>query len=71
MKLEKIAYNKLNSRGKENFNFTQLASKLAQYGVFCQKLADDWAGANLVAINQDGETALIQLKERFTVDPKY
>jgi len=70
MKLEKIEYNLLNSKQKENYNFHKVASALADYGYNSLRLNDDWQGADFIAIN--GEDMLkVQLKGRFTVDKKY
>ena len=70
MKFEKIEYNLLNSKQKENYNFHKVASALADYGYNSLRLNDDWQGADFIAIN--GEDMLkVQLKGRFTVDKKY
>ena len=70
MILNKVNYNKLNSKQKENYNFHKVASALADYGYNSLRLNDDWQGADFIAIN--GEDMIkIQLKGRFTVDKKY
>jgi hypothetical protein len=70
MILNKVDYNKLNSKQKENYNFHKVASALADYGYNSLRLNDDWQGADFIAIN--GEDMIkIQLKGRFTVDKKY
>jgi hypothetical protein len=70
MILNKVDYDKLNSKQKENYNFHKVASALADYGYNSLRLNDDWQGADFIAIN--GENMIkIQLKGRFTVDKKY
>ena len=70
MILNKVNYNKLNSKQKENYNFHKVASALADYGYNSLRFNDDWQGADFIAIN--GEDMIkIQLKGRFTVDKKY
>jgi hypothetical protein len=70
MTLEKINYNSLNSKQKENYNFHKVASALADYGYNSLRLNDDWQGADFIAIN--GEDMIkVQLKGRFTIDKKY
>lgn len=72
MKLQKIAYSKLNSRQKEIFNFQKVAGLLADYGFNCLKLADDWQGADFLAYHKDGtHTLKVQLKSRPTIGSKY
>ena len=67
-----IAYEKLNARQKEAFNFQKVAALLANYGFNCIKLADDWQGADFLAYHNDGEQTLkVQLKGRLTIDKKY
>ena len=72
MKFEKIEYQALNSRQKENHNFQKVSALLADYGFITIKLSDDWQGADFIAHHINGETYLkIQLKGRLTVDTKY
>ncbi len=69
---QRIKYNELNSRQKENFNFQKVASELADYGFNCMWLNDDWQGADFIACHINGDTFLkIQLKGRLTIDQKY
>ncbi len=69
---EKIEYEKLNARQKENYNFQKISSKLAGYGFNCMWLNDDWQGADFIACHIDGNTFIkIQLKGRLTIDKKY
>ena len=70
MKLEKIEYNLLNSKQKENYNFHKVASALADYGYNSLRLNDDWQGADFIAVNGDNMLK-VQLKGRFSVDKKY
>jgi hypothetical protein len=70
--LEKISYQDLNSRQKENYNFQKAAARLADYGFNCIWLTDDWQGADFIAVHIDGETFLkVQLKGRLMIDRKY
>jgi hypothetical protein len=69
---EKIRYEDLNSRQKENFNFQKVAAHLADYGFNCLRLSDDWQGADFIACHIDGNTFLkVQLKGRLNIDKKY
>ncbi|MFE8646185.1 hypothetical protein ACFX58_13965 [Sphingomonas sp. NCPPB 2930] len=69
---QRIEYEQLNSRQKENFNFQKVAAHLADYGFNCLRLSDDWQGADFIACHIDGETVLkVQLKGRLTIDRKY
>jgi hypothetical protein len=69
---EKIRYEDLNSRQKENFNFQKVAAHLADYGFNCLRLSDDWQGADFIACHIDGNTSLkVQLKGRLNIDKKY
>ena len=70
--LNKISYEQLNSRQKENYNFQKVAAHLADYGFNCMWLNDDWQGADFIACHMDGNTFLkVQLKGRLTIDQKY
>lgn len=70
--LQKIIYQDLNSRQKENFNFQKVAAHLADYGFNCLRLSDDWQGADFIACHIDGDTFLkVQLKGRLTIDRQY
>ena len=71
-KLEKISYNKLSTRQKENYNFQKVASALADYGYQCIKLSDDWQTADFIAQHIDGKTFIkVQLKAGLTISKKY
>lgn len=72
MKLNKIKYEELNARQKENYNYHKVASRLADYGYDCMRLNNDWQGADFIAVHNDGEKMIkVQLKARFTVAKKY
>ena len=72
MPLEKIVYNKLNARQKENYNFHKISAVLADYGYSCIRLSDDWQGADFIAQHVDGEKFLkVQLKSRVGIARKY
>ena len=69
---EKIDYNCLNAKQKENFNFQKVAAAFADYGFNCIQLTDDWNGADFLANHVDGITLLrVQLKGRLTFATKY
>ena len=69
---QRIQYEQLNSRQKENFNFQKVAAELADYGFNCMWLNDDWQGADFIACHIDGNTFIkVQLKGRLTIDQKY
>ena len=70
MKFNKVNYNELNAKQKENYNFHKVAAALAEYGYNSMRLNDDWQGADFIAVKGD-EMLKIQLKGRFTVDKKY
>lgn len=70
--LQKVAYNDLNARQKEIYNFQKVASLLADYGYNCIKLADDWQGADFLAYHFSGDKTLkIQLKSRLAINRNY
>ena len=69
---QRIKYDELNARQKENFNFHKVAAELADYGYFCMWLNDDWQGADFIACHIDGENYIkVQLKGRLTIARKY
>ena len=70
--LQKITYQQLNSRQKENYNFQKVAAHLADYGFNCLRLSDDWQGADFIACHINGDLFLkVQLKGRLNVDERY
>ena len=71
-RFERVNYNSLNSRQKENFNFQKVSAVLADYGFLTLRLSDDWQGADFIAHHIGGDLFLkVQLKSRLTVDTKY
>lgn len=71
-RFKRIAYQALNSRQKENFNFQKVSAVLADYGFLTLRLSDDWQGADFIAHHVSGDLFLkVQLKGRLTVDTKY
>ena len=70
MIFDKIDYDSLNSKQKENFNYHKVASALANYGYDSMRLNNDWQGADFIAVNGDNMIK-VQLKGRFTLDKKY
>jgi len=71
MKLEKIEYQQLNARQKENFNFQKVSAVLADYGFVTLRLSDDWESADFVAVHLSGRVIRVQLKSRFAFYKKY
>lgn len=70
--MKKINYSDLNSKQKESYNFQKVSAVLADYGYTTILLADDWQGADFIAMHMSGEKFLkVQLKGRFTLDKKY
>lgn len=68
---ERIAYEALNARQKESFNFQKISAVLADYGYTTIRLSDDWNGADFLAQHLSGETLKIQLKGRLSFYEKY
>lgn len=69
---KRIAYEALNSRQQENFNFQKVSAVLADYGFLTLRLSADWQGADFIAHHVSGDYFLkVQLKGRLTVDTKY
>lgn len=69
---QKITYDELNARQKENYNFHKIAGRLAEFGFNCLRLLDDWQGADFLAVHINGDDFLkVQVKSRMTVDKKY
>lgn len=72
MAIQRIHYDSLNARQRENYNFQKIAAILADYGFNCIKLSDDWQGADFLAYHIDGiNTLRVQLKGRISIDRKY
>lgn len=71
MKFEKISYDNLNARQKENYNFQKVSSVLADYGYTTLRLSDDWQGADFIAQDKNGTFIKVQLKGRLTFAEKY
>lgn len=72
MQLNKVKYDELNDKQKENYNYSKVSSALAEYGYNCIKLADDYKGADFIAMHINGkDSIMIQLKGRWTIAKKY
>ncbi|MCA4898255.1 MAG: hypothetical protein ACK514_03025 [Bacteroidota bacterium] len=71
MKFEKISYESLNARQKENYNFQKVSAVLADYGFATLRLSDDWQGADFIAQDRNGTFIKVQLKGRLTFAEKY
>jgi hypothetical protein len=66
--MKKVLYKNLNARQQENYNFTKVASTLADYGYNCLRLSEL---ADFIALHFDGSHMMIQLKRRWTIEKKY
>jgi hypothetical protein len=72
MQFKKIAYQDLNSRQQETYNFQKLSAVLADFGYLTIRLSDDWNGADFIAQHFETKEFLkVQLKSRLTFDKKY
>ncbi|MDM5264559.1 hypothetical protein PF327_10175 [Sulfurovum sp. XTW-4] len=72
MKKIKIDYKSLSPRAKEDYNYTKVASALADYGYQCLPTRNDDNGADLIAYHSEsGEMTAIQLKARLAFAKKY
>jgi hypothetical protein len=70
--LKRIAYNDLNARQRENYNYHKVSAVLADFGFTTLRLSDDWHGADFIAVHIDGVAFLrVQLKGRLSFDKKY
>ena len=68
----RAAYEDMNARQQENYNFHKIAAVMAEYGYNSIRLSDDWEYADFIAIHIDGDTMRrVQLKGRFGFDKKY
>lgn len=71
MKYSKIKYENLNAKQKEAYNFQKVSAVLSDFGFITVLLANDWNGADFLAIHNEGDVLKIQLKGRMTFDKKY
>lgn len=71
MNFDKITYESLNARQKENYNFQKVSAVLADYGFTTMRLSDDWQGADFIAQDKNGMFIKVQLKGRLTFAEKY
>jgi hypothetical protein len=72
MQLEKIKYEDLNARQKENYNYQIVSAIFATYGYLTMRLSDDWTGADFIAQHIKHKTIYkVQLKGGFTIAKKY
>ena len=70
MKLKHIKYKDLNSRQKESYNFAKVSALLADYGVTCVRMHDDYNTGDFMAVSADGQMR-VQLKSRPTIAKGY
>ena len=69
---KRVTKSALNARQRENYNFSKISAKLADYGFNCLRLSDDWKGADFIACHVNNNTFLkVQLKGRLTIAKKY
>jgi hypothetical protein len=68
---ERVEYDELGDKHKENYNFAKVSALLANFGFSTIRLTDDWHGVDFIAHNPNGLTLFVQLKGRFTIDKKY
>jgi len=69
---EKVAYERLNARQQEIFNFQWISGALATYGFHTHRIPDDWEGADFIARHMvTGQQIMVQLKGRIHFARKY
>jgi hypothetical protein len=71
---QRIDYSELNSKEKEDYNFTKISSVLADYGYRTIRDFNDWGGADFYCIGRGcdlGQALKVQQKGRLTFDKKY
>ncbi len=71
MKYSKIDYENLNAKQKEAYNFQKVSAVLSEFGFITVPMANDWNGADFLAIHNEGDVLKVQLKGRMTFDKKY
>ena len=64
------AYEQLNAKRKEQYNFHFVAQKLIEHGYDIVWLSNDWQGADFLAVREE-ETLKVQLKSTFTLKKSY
>jgi len=69
--MNKIKYEELNARQKENYNFLKISAVLADYGFMTLRLSSDWQSADFIAQHIDGTFLKVQLKKRLSFEKKY
>jgi hypothetical protein len=70
--MKKVDYQSLNSKQQESYNFQKLSAVLADYGYTTILLADDYNGADFLAVSMtDGNILKVQLKGRLFFSRKY
>lgn len=67
----KVKYQDLNAKQKESYNYQKISAVLADYGFITIPLANDWNGADFLAVPTDGDVLKVQLKGRLTFMKKY
>jgi hypothetical protein len=62
MELTRINYPDLNPKQQESYNYHKVSARLADYGYSGILLADDYQGADFLAMHIDGTILKVQLK---------
>ena len=71
MELTRINYSDLNPKQQESYNYHKVSALLADYGYSGILLADDYQGADFLAMHIDGTILKVQLKGRITISKSY
>lgn len=70
--LKRVAYETLNGRQQETYNFQKISGVLADFGFLTIRLSDDWNGADFIAQHFETKEFLkVQLKGRLCFYTKY
>ena len=71
MNLTTIQYDEMSAKMQETHNFHKVAAVLADHGFDCQRIFNDWNGADFVANHPDQPPISVQLKGRVVIASKY
>jgi len=69
--MKKVAYQTLNPKQQESYNYQKISALLAEYGYITYRMHDDYHGADFHAVNINGTVLKVQLKGRIAIDKKY
>src|SRR5947209_6070372 len=68
----RVAYQELNAKQREVYNFHHIGAVLAKYGFASYPIRDDWNGGDMFARHMlTGSAITVQIKSRLTFDKKY